>query len=409
MAESIETLIVGGGQAGLSLSYYLRQAGREHLVLEKAAQPGEAWRNHRWDSFTLVTPNWSFRLPGAEYADDDPGGYMPRDEIVRRFERYAADFQMPVRYNTPVTAVIACDSGGYEVQTTHEAFRAHNVVVATGLFQQPKTPPFATQIPASILQLPCTAYRNPQSLPPGAVLVVGSAQSGCQIAEDLHLGGRKVYLATSGVMRAPRRYRGRDIIEWAVLAGMADRPAEKLDSPAERFDPNPQLVGKKDHPGINLHRFYRDGIVLLGHLRGYEDGRLTFAPDLKENLAKSDRGEENLIRMINEYIARAGIQAPEEQLPRLTDGYAAPEILSLDLRQAGVTTIIWATGFNFDYSLVRLPVTDSYGFPITQRGATRFPGLYFIGMPYIHQQKGGLLLGVGEDTAHLAHLITARQ
>jgi len=405
MLETIETVIIGGGQAGLSLSYELQQAGREHVVLEKAARAGEAWRSQRWDSFTLVTPNWSFILPGAEIHRQNPHSFMPRDEIVRCFEQYAAERHLPVRYNTTAGSVQAEENGGYTVLAGEAALRARNVVVATGLFQREKIPAFARQIPARVTQIHVAAYRNPGALPPGAVLVVGSGQSGCQIAEELLQAGRKVYLATGFAPLAPRRYRGRDIYAWADLSGFLDRTPDMLPSPAARFGSNPLLTGKDGGHSLDLHQFYRSGMVLLGHLRGFADGCFTFAADLKENLTKGDRTRESLIAMIDGYITRNGIDAPPEtpEIPR--DAYQAPEFLTLDPVEAGIETVIWAGGFNFDYSMVKLPVTDDYGFPLTARGKTRFPGLYFLGMPWLYKQRSGLLLGVAQDAAYLAEQI----
>jgi putative flavoprotein involved in K+ transport len=405
MIETIETVIIGGGQAGLSLSYELQQAGREHIVLEKAPRAGEAWRSQRWDSFTLVTPNWSFVLPGAEIHLRDPHGFMPRDEIVRCFEQYAAGHRLPVRYNTSACSVQAEENGGYTVQAGEAELRARNVVVATGLFQREKIPAFAAQIPAAVAQVNCAAYRNPEALPPGAVLVAGSGQSGCQIAEELLQAGRKVYLSTGFAPAAPRRYRGRDIYEWADQTGYLDRTPDVLPSPAARFGSNPLLTGKDGGHSLDLHQFFRDGMVLLGHLRGFEDGHFTFATDLRQNLAKCDRARENFIAIIDGFITRNRIDAPPETLEVSHDAYQAPDILALDPVKAGIGTVIWAIGFNFDYSLVKLPVTDDYGFPLTARGKTRFPGLYFLGMPWLYKQKSGLLLGVAQDAAYLAEQI----
>ena len=407
MAETIETVIIGGGQAGLSLSYELKQAGREHVVLEKAARAGEAWRNQRWDSFTLVTPNWSFVLPGADFHRQNPNGFMPRAEIVRSFEQYAAGQRLPVRYNTTARSVQPRESGGYSVEIDETVLHARNVVVATGLFQREKVPAFASQIPAGVAQVHCAAYRNPGVLPPGAVLVVGLGQSGCQIAEELQQAGRKVYLATGFAPPAPRRYRGRDIYEWADLSGFLNRTADMLPSPAARFGSNPLLTGKDGGHSLDLHQFYRDGMVLLGHLRGFMDGCFFFAADLKENLAKGDRARENLINLVDGYIARNGIDAPPEVLEIPRDAYQALDILTLDPVEAGIGAVVWAGGFNFDYSMVKLPVTDDYGFPVTNRGKTRFPGLYFIGMPWLITQRSGLLLGVAEIAAYQAEQITA--
>jgi putative flavoprotein involved in K+ transport len=407
--EHIETIIVGGGQAGLSTSYYLAQAGREHLVLEQSARPANAWRNDRWDSFTLVTPNWTFRLPGAEYQDADPGGYMPLGEIVARFERYVDQFKLPVRYNTCVVSVEPVEGGGYRVQTDAgdgRLLHANNVVIATGFFQRPKVPAFGANLPPGLLQLHSGQYRKPESLPPGGVLVVGSGQSGCQIAEELYQAGRPVYLCTGGAGRLPRRYRGRDIVDWLVLIGFFDRTLDMLSSPQERYFAPPHTTGKNGGHTINLHQFARDGVTLLGHLVGAADGRIALAPDLPQNLSRADGFEVEMLKQIDGYIARNGLDVPGEQVPRLRDGYAAPVIEELDLRQAGIGSIVWAAGYRFDYSLVRLPVLDGLGWPLTDRGATNYPGLYLVGLPWQPGLRSAFLFGVRENAAHVvAHIV----
>ena len=407
MSEHMETVIIGGGQAGLATSYWLTQHGREHVILEQAAQAANAWRNGRWDSFTLVTPNWATRMPGMESPSADPNGFMPRDELVAYFEQYIERFRLPVRYNTRVTSVEQ-DGAGYVVKTDHGTLSAKNVVVATGLFQRPKIPAFGAKIDAGITQLHSGAYRHPHSISPGAVLVIGSAQSGCQIAEELYQSGRRVYLCLGTAGRMPRRYRGKDIYEWVHLTGFLDRTPDKLPSLRARFAGNPQLSGKDGGHALNLHQFARDGVTLLGRITNAADHTITLAPDLKENLAKSDGGEADFCKMVDGYIEQKGLDAPREELPQLRDGYNTPEMLELDLKAAGITTIVWAMGYSFDFSLVRLPTFDADGFPVQQRGVTNYAGLYFIGMPWMPWQKSGLLLGVGEAAEHIAAHIAAR-
>jgi len=390
----------------LSLSYYLQQHKREHMVLEKADRPGEAWRNHRWDTFTLVTPNWTFRLPGAEYTGSDPDGFMPRDEIVERFERYVEDYRLPVQYGVSVSAVEAEDDRSYRLSTHQGALHACNVVVATGLYQNGKVPSYASAIPADIFQLHSDKYRNPQALPAGAVLVVGSGQSGSQIAEELHQSGREVYLSVGSAGRVPRRYRGQDMVKWLYQCGFFDRTPDKLPSLQARFAGNPQLSGKDGGHSLNLHQFSRDGIHLLGRLVDVQDSKLLLAPDLKMNLAKVDKIEAELVKMVDDYILKNNIQVPPEQLPVLQDGYAVPEKPSLNIHAAGISSVIWACGYRFNFDIVRLPVFDDHGFPLTQRGVTRYPGLYFLGMPWLNTMKSGLLMGVGEDAVFLAEQIT---
>lgn len=410
MNQKIETVIIGGGQAGLATSYYLTQNGRKHIVLEKAAQAGNAWRNERWDSFTLVTPNWSFRLPGAEYQGNTPDGFMPRNEIVACFEQCVERFHLPVQYGVLVSSVEQNPAGqGYLVRAGQAVYETQNVVMATGLFQRPKIPSFSADLSAEINQLHSSQYRSPQALPDGAVLVVGSAQSGCQIAEELYQSGRKVYLSVGSAGRGPRRYRGKDIYEWLELTGFLNRPVDKLPSPKAKFAGNPHVSGRDGGHSLNLHQFARDGVILLGRLQGANQKTIQLAPDLKENLAKTDGFEAQIANMIDGFIAQTGMDAPPESLPVLRDGYEAAELAELNLETAAITTIIWATGYSFDFSLVKLPIFDSDGFPQQNQGVTDAPGLFFVGLPWLAGQKSGLLLGVAEQAKVVANWISNTQ
>ena len=401
------TIIIGGGQAGLALSRALLQRGHDHVVLEQAAGAGYAWRDQRWDSFTFVTPNRMSQLPGLE-SPGDPDGYLARDAIVAYFEQYVTTFKLPVRFGVRVTAVEQA-ADGYRVTTADgETLTAENVVVATGMFQGPKIPPCSANFPVGIIQLHASQYRNPQRLPPGAVLVVGGGQSGCQIAEELYQNGRRVYLAIGGIGRIPRRYRGRDGYFWAEKIGMLDRTPAMLPSPQAKFSGNPQLTGAKGGHDLSLHQFARDGVTLLGHVLDSRGHKLILASDVQASLAKGDQMTADFVRTVDAYIEKQELDLPTERLPELRDGYDQPEILELDLEAAGITSVIWATGFTFDYSLVQLSVTDADGFPLQERGVTAYPGLYFLGMPYLHKQKSGLLWGVGEDADYLAEHIVAR-
>lgn len=405
--EKIETIVIGGGQAGLSTSYYLNQIGRENIILEQASQAANAWRNDRWDSFTLLTPNWSIKLPGMEYSGKTPDGFLTRNELTNYFERYIKNFDLPIRYETCVTEVAPLENGkGYSIATSSDAFQAKHVVVATGSFQTPKIPAFSENLPAGILQLHSGQYRNPEQLPDGAVLIVGSAQSGTQIAEEIYQSGRTVYLCVGSAPRVPRRYRGRDIFEWLVETGFTERTVDKLPSPKAKFAGNPHLSGRDGGRTINLHLFARDGVHLLGHLIGAGDGRVYLAPDLKETLAKVDKAESDIVTMIDQFIGKNGIDATPETLPKHQDGYSVEEITELDLKAANVTTIIWAMGYSFDYGFVKLPVTGEDGYPIQQRGVTAYPGLYFVGMSWLNKHKSPLLLGVGEDAKYIVEHIT---
>jgi putative flavoprotein involved in K+ transport len=407
MADTIDTLIVGGGQGGLAVSYHLTQQGRPNVVLEQAGQPAEPWRNQRWDSFTFVTPNWMVQLPGAVYAGPDPDGFMPRAEIVAYFEQYVERFGLPVRYHTRVTAVEPRD-GGYRVATSQGVYDAAQVVIATGSFQQPHVAPASAKLPSTLLQLHSGSYRNPAALPPGAVLVVGSGQSGFQIAEELYLSGRKVYLSIGHIGRVPRRYRGQEITHWLEKIGFMDRTVDQLPSPKARFDGNPQLSGARGGHSLNLHQFVRDGVTLLGRVQAADGYTVRLASDLKECLAAVDKKEATILEAIDKYIEKAGLTVPPDGAPQLRDGYAAAVITDLDLKQAGITSVIWANGYGFDYSLVKLPVLDEFGYPVQRRGVTAYPGLYFVGLNWLYKFKSGTLLGVGEDAAFVASDIMTR-
>lgn len=407
MLHRIDTVIVGAGQAGLAISYYLKQEGQEHVVLERAAAVANAWRNQRWDSFTLVTPNFQVRMPGAEYKGSDPYGFMSLAEVVRYFDDYVERFNLPVHCEVEVFGVEK-KGASYLVLTSEGYYEAENVVMATGLYQSPKLPDFSSAIPSDILQLHSMDYRNPYSLPDGAVLVVGTGQSGAQIAEELYQSGRKVYLSIGSAGRVPRRYRGRDINDWFTRIGMFDTKVEELKSPQDKFAPHPQISGKNGGVSLNLHQFARDGVVLLGHLHGARGGRLVIAPDLKETLAKVDLFEIDSLKKVDDYIRRMGLSVPTENIPELCDGYKQKVVTELNLKAVEVSTVIWATGYAFDFSLVRLPILDADGYPIQKRGVTSYDGLYFLGLPWLHSRRSGILFGVGDDAAYVAAHITTR-
>jgi putative flavoprotein involved in K+ transport len=402
--EHIETVIIGAGQAGLATSYWLRQSDREHVVLERERRPAPVW-SRRWDSFTLVTPNSATRMPGAEYDGDHPDGFLSRDEIVNYFERYVADFALPVRYGTNVVSVEPAGERGYRVRTTDGEIAAANVVIATGFFQQPNIPAIATNLAPGIVQTHTHNYRNPDALPDGAVLVVGSAMSGCQIAEELYQQGRTVFLSTGGTGRVPRRYRGRDIIPWLEQIGFFELTQEQMPPGSTKFDSIPHVSGTKGGHTLNLHEFARDGVTLLGRLRGIDGASATFSPNLYDNLASADGFETMVLTMIDGYIDAHGLNIPRAELLQRRDGFDQPIIEHLDLSAEGIRTVIWATGYTIDYSLVKLPVQAEDGFPIQERGVTQYPGLYFVGMPWMPSESSGFLIGVGRAARHVASAI----
>ena len=409
MNEAIDTIIIGAGQAGLAASYYLTEQRREHVVLERS-RIGESWRTGRWDSFTLVTPNWTVQLPGFPYAGSEPDGFMPRDEVVAHLEAYARSFNAPVRLGVEVSSVEREPlTGRYAVETNGGPLEADNVIIAVGLFQQPKIPPMASRVPSGVLQIHSSEYRNAEALPPGAVMVVGSGQSGAQIAEELYQAGRKVYLCIGSTGRIGRRYRGRDTVRWLDHIGFF-KTVDELPSPQSRFVATPHVSGKAGGRTLNLHQFARDGVVLLGHLTDVGEGKVTLAPDMMESMAQADKLAGDITKAIDAYILEAGLDVPEEPAgeTELRDGFQAEVLSELDLASAGIATIIWAAGYSFDFGWVRLPIYDAAGYPIQKRGATAYPGLYFLGLPWIHTGKSGLLWGVGADAADIAADLAAR-
>lgn len=411
MTEEVEVMIIGGGQAGLALSYYLTQQGRTHLVLEQG-RVGESWRSQRWDSFTLITPTWMNKLPGFPYQGDDPDGFMPRENIVAYLDQYAASFNAPLHCGIRVTAVRQQPGGGgYLVEAEEMTFEARNVVLATGAYPKPKIPTASADLRVDICQMHTSEYRNPQTLPSGAVLVVGTGQSGCQIAEELHQSGRQVYLSTSSCGRVPRRYRGRDVSWWLTRMGFFDRTIDQLPSPNAAFACSPQLSGAQGGHDINLRQFAREGIILLGHLQAVQGKQIILAPDLEENLAKADAFAIQMMQAIDEYIKKIGMDvaanSTTDEVPSNCASSTKP-ILTLDLQSAGISTIMWASGYKLEFGWVQIPVFDGVGYPIHQRGVTAFPGLYFLGLHWLYKMKSAILYGVGEDAAFIASAIADR-
>jgi putative flavoprotein involved in K+ transport len=408
VTEHIDVVVIGAGQAGLSVGYYLSQMGRRFVILEKASTIVPAWRS-RWDSFTLVLPNWTVRLPDFAYDGDDPDGFMGRDALVEYLEAFSATFEPEVRFGQTVSSVERNPDGdNFLVRTQDGIIEANNVVVAVGTFQAGRIPAFGANIASSITQLHSSHYVKPSSLADGAVMVVGSGQSGSQIAEELYQSGRKVFLCVGGATRIPRRYRGKDSVSWLVESGFFDQKAESLPSSKARFKAHPFLTGKDGGHSLDLHQFARDGVVLLGHMDGADGTRLTLRPDLYDNLKNVDQFVVDWKHGIDELIKKRGLPAPEEPAkPALTDGYDSELIETLDLAEEGISTIIWATGYKFDYSWIKLPLLDEDGYPTQVQGVTNYAGLFFVGLHFMHRRKSGLLLGVAEDVAHVAEAIAA--
>ncbi|MGW4729338.1 MSMEG_0569 family flavin-dependent oxidoreductase [Streptomyces shenzhenensis] len=398
--------VIGGGQAGLSVSHGLRARGVDHVVIE-AHRVGHEWRERRWDSFCLVTPNWQCRLPGHPYRGNDPDGFMVRDEIVRYLEEYVAAFRPPLVEGVSVTRLRRSASGAFELTTTAGEFTADQVVVATGPYHTPKLPRMAERLPAAVEQVHSSDYRNPDRLPDGAVLVVGTGQSGCQIAEDLHLAGRQVHLAVGSAPRVARFYRGRDCVAWLDDMGHYRKSIDDFDdADAVRLRVNHYVTGRDGGRDIDLRAFARDGMRLYGRLTGIEGPALEFADDLATNLGHADAVAEGIKDAIDAHIEANGIEAPEEARYRPV-WQPDEQPRTLDLAAAGITSVVWATGFTRDHRWIEIPAFDGRGYPMHWRGVSSVPGLYFLGLPWQFTWGSGRLEAVGRDAEFLAGHIDA--
>ena len=398
--EHHDLVIIGAGQGGLSVSYFLRQAGIGHVVLDRGGI-AHAWEAHRWDSFCLVTPNWTVNLPGLPYAGDDPDGFMLRDDFVQYMKDWAEGFGAPVVTGVDVTKITR-RGDEFVLETNKGPMSAGRVVVATATYQHPKVPSVAGQLPGHIRQLHAEEYKNCSQAAEGAVMVVGSGQTGCQIVEDFLRAGRKVYLCVARTGRLPRRYRGRDCISWQKDMGLLDRTPDMLDEPGLRFAGDPHLTGRDGGGTVSLHDFHNRGATLLGRLESVSGSVAALRDDLGANLKYADDFAVDFMKKIDDYIAEAGVSAPPPTPAELAGGPggAKGEIVStatLDLDEAGIGTVIWATGFSFDFSWIEGLETDSFGYPVTDGGKSSVPGIYFCGLNWMTKRKSGIIYGVEED------------
>ncbi len=404
--ERVETLVIGGGQAGLAMSAHLGRRGLPHLVLERH-RIAERWRTERWDSLVANGPAWHDRFPDLTFDDMDGDAFAPKDRIVRYFETYAVQNRSPIRCGVEVRSLERGADGLFRAETAAgEVIVARNVVSATGPFQKPV---FPDMIPegAGVMQIHSSGYRNPGQLPEGAVLVVGAGSSGAQIADELLQAGRKVFLSVGPHDRPPRAYRGRDFVWWLGALGKWD---------AKAVTPGMEHVtiavsGAGGGQTVDFRRMAARGMVLVGRTEGFADGRMRFAPDLAANIARGDANYLSVLDEADAYVRREGLDLPEEPEARVIGPDPAcvtDPVLSMDLKAEGVTAVIWATGYVTDYGWMKIDVLDEKGRPRHERGVSVVPGLYFLGLPWLSRRASAFIWGVWTDAQHLADQIAAR-
>lgn len=405
--ETIETLIIGGGQAGLAMSQHLSRRGLPHLIVERH-RIAERWRSERWDSLVANGPAWHDRFPDKNFADIDPDGFAPRDQIVRYFEEFARQIAAPIRCGVEVKAVRRlADGGGFRAETSVGAIEAKNVVAATGPFQRPVVPDLVPAT-APLLQIHSAAYRTPDQLPDGAVLVIGAGSSGMQIADELLRAGRPVFLAVGPHNRPPRRYRGRDYCWWLGVLGKWD---VKTRGPGMEHV-TIAVSGAYGGQTVDFRRLAARGMTLVGRAESYRDGVMRFAPDLAKTIARGDADHLSVLDEADAYVTRDGLDLPEDPEARRIDpdpSCMTDPILRLNLAEAGVATIIWATGYALDFGWLEVDAFDAKGRPAHQNGVSAVSGLYFLGLPWLTSRSSSFIWGVWRDAESLAAHIEAHQ
>jgi len=402
--ERVETLVIGGGQAGLVMSHRLKQRGLSHLVLERR-RIAERWRSERWDGLAFQFPNWSVRLPDFPFPHTDPDAFATTDEIIRFIEAYAAFVAPPIRCGVEVTRLRRRDgASGFIAETAGGTIEADHVVVATGPYQRALIPDLLRDHP--VFQVHASKYQNPKQLPSGAVLVAGAGASGAQIAEELQRAGRRVYLSVGTHRRLPRRYRGRDVIWWISEMGIDRTPTAQRGASAL----GPVISGAYGGHTIDFRRYAADGMILTGHLRSAQGGVIEIAPGLAENLGDGDLVFTTFLNFADGFAKLRGLDLPEELEVRtkLPDPVCVTEPLQrLDLDASGIGAVIWATGYGVDFGWIDIPVKDANGDPQHRNGITDVPGLYFLGLPWLSKMSSSFLSGVGDDAVVLADHIAA--
>ena len=405
--ENVGTLVIGGGQAGLAMSGHLGRRGVPHLVVERY-RIAEHWRTGRWDSLVANGPAWHDRFPDLTFADVDPDSFATKDRVVAYFETYARQIEAPIRCGVEVRALRRKDGGsGFTAETSQGVIEAANVVAATGPFQRPVIPAVLPES-AGILQIHSAAYRNPGQLPAGAVLVVGAGSSGAQIADELQRAGRQVYLSIGPHDRPPRRYRGKDFVWWLGALGQWD--AKTLEPGMEHV--TIAVSGAYGGHTVDFRRLAARGMTLLGRAQSFKDGLMRFAPDLAQNMALGDSYYLSVLDAADVHVAKHGLELPEEPEARKTEldpDCVKNPLLELDLAKAGVTSIVWATGYTVDYGWLDVNAFAANGKPQHQRGVSSEPGIYFLGLPWLSRRGSSFIWGVWHDARHIADQIAIQR
>jgi putative flavoprotein involved in K+ transport len=405
-SEKVSTLVIGAGQAGIAASEHLSALGEPHLVLERS-RIAERWRSERWDSLVQNGPVWHDRFPNMEFKGFGPDEFAGKEAVADYFVEYAKMIDAPVRCGVEVRRAELKPGGGFIVETSQGTIEADNLIAATGPFQKPLIPE-AVPEDAGVMQIHSSGYRNPQQLPDGAVLVVGAGSSGAQIAEELARSGRKVYLSVGPHDRPPRRYRGKDFVWWLGQLGKWD-----METP----DPSMEHVtiavsGAYGGHTMDFRNLAAQGVTLLGRTGAYQNGKLRVANDLEHNITAGDGYYLSLLEQADAHAEASGLDLPEEseakELGPLPDCVTSP-VLSLDLAEAGITSIIWATGFAVDFSWLKVGDFDSKGRPAHHRGVSPVPGLYFLGLPWLSRRASSFIWGVWHDAGHVAGHIAAQR
>ena len=402
-AGATDVIVIGAGHAGLSISYLLSEQGVDHVVLERG-EVANSWRNERWDSLKLLTPNWQTRLPGCHYSGDDPDGFMNMSELVDFLDDYARKLEAPIYTNTTVQSVFR-DGADYRVCTSRGTWRTRSVVIATGACNRPSVPGVASAIPEHIAQLTPHGYQAPTRLRDGGVLIVGASATGMQLADEILATGREVTMAVGEHVRMPRRYRDRDILYWMDRCGiLGERYDEVEDINRGRKLPSSQLVGSHDKVILDLNSLSDQGARIVGRLMGVRDGMAQFSGSLRNVCALADLKMNRLLKAIDEACPlQTGEARPERFDDTRVDAHPS---LTLNLDQAQIETVIWATGFRPDYGWLNVPVVDHKGHLKHDGGIVESPGLYVLGLPLMRRRKSSFIFGIEDDARDISdHLI----